>query len=54
MAINLNKLAVRISEKEGKKEQIDIAQIKETMKIMLEELAVEEQWEVLKLLTKYR
>lgn len=50
--INLHKLAVRIAEKEGKKQQVSIAQIKEILKIALGELKKENPNEVLKLLEK--
>ena len=39
--INQNKLAKSISEAEGKREEVNIAQIKEIMKITLEHLADE-------------
>ena len=37
--INLNQLAVDVARKEGKKKQVDIAQIKEVMSVTLDELA---------------
>lgn len=51
--INVNELARRVSELEGGKEELSIAQIKEVIRITLVELAVEEPVEVLKLLKRY-
>ena len=51
--IDLNKLAKKIAEKEGLKEQVNIAQIKEVLRVTLEELSQEAHWKVLKLLDKY-
>lgn len=37
--VNLNEFAQKIAEREGKKSQVNIAQIKEILKIILSELA---------------
>lgn len=50
--INLNKLAKRITLREGKKRQVNIAQVKEILSITLDELSKEKFSEVLKLLEK--
>lgn len=52
MAINLNEFAVSIAKKEGGKKQVNIAQIKEVLKIVLNKLRREKASEVLKLLGK--
>lgn len=52
--INQNILAKDISEVEGKKVQVNIAQIKEVMKCMLFELSRYTDKEVLTLIAKYR
>jgi len=52
--INLNTLAKEITAKEGKVKSLSIAQIKEVMKIMLEELAQEDVIDVLRLLKRYK
>jgi len=56
--INENDLALRVAKAEGKKEQIDIAQIKEVQKIILEELAKEKTKGnsdgILKLISKHQ
>lgn len=39
--LNLNKFARKIAKREGLKKQVDIAQIKEILRIVLEELARE-------------
>lgn len=39
MAVNQNVLVKRISEREGKKVEVNIAQIKEVVRLLLEELA---------------
>ncbi len=54
MRINLNHMARRISKKEAGKKEVDIAQIKEVMKLMLEELADEKTQDVTALLVRYR
>lgn len=38
MRINLNELAEKVAAREGKKHQVNIAQIKEIQKIVLQEL----------------
>ena len=46
--MNLNQLAVRLSELEGKKQQVDIAQIKEVLKclgVVLSGLSASESFE---------
>jgi hypothetical protein len=48
--INLNKLAIEIAKKEHGKKQVDIAQIKEILKISLNLLAKEKCSDVVKLL----
>lgn len=50
--INLNDMAKTIAEKEGGKRQVDITQIKEIMKIFLEELAKYSNVEVISLLNR--
>lgn len=52
--MNLNKLARKITEKEGKKKSLSIAQVKEVMRILLTELAFMEFSEVHKILNRYR
>ena len=52
--INLNKLAKTITLAEGKKKSISIAQVKEVLKITLQELTKEDPKEVIKLLKRYR
>jgi len=52
--LNLNELARKIAKKEGLKKQIDIAQIKEILRITLEELARRDLSKVLGTLAKYR
>jgi hypothetical protein len=52
--INQNILAKDISEAEGKKVQVNIAQIKEVMKCMLFELSHYTDKEILALVNKYR
>lgn len=57
MKINMNKLAKAIAEEEGLKDQLNIAQIKEVMRIMLAKLA--DEWHgnneagVVDLISKY-
>lgn len=36
MNINMNQLAVKICEREGKKKELDIAQVKEVLKVLTE------------------
>jgi hypothetical protein len=55
--VNLNKLAKRIAKKEGKKKQVSIAQIKEIMKLLFQELYKIEKkksGEVQKVLNRYK
>ena len=52
--VNLNKMATRITLKEGKKKSISIGQVKEVMKLTFQELAKIECFEVLKIVRKYR
>lgn len=51
--INLNDLAREIALEEGGKKQVSIAQIKEIMKIIFEELAQEKPSDVLKVIERY-
>jgi len=51
---NLNKMAERVAAIEGKKISLDIAQIKEVMKIVFEELAALPSTEVEEILKEYR
>lgn len=48
--INLNKLALQITEEEGGKQNLSIAQVKEVLRISLDLLAQEAPSDVLKLL----
>ena len=52
--MNLNELAREVTLKEGKKEQMSIAQVKEVMKILLEELAYMDSGDLEKTLKRYR
>lgn len=52
--INLNTLAKAITLREGKKESLNIADVKECLKITLEELGKFEDWEIIKLIRRYR
>lgn len=52
--MNLNELARKITLKEGLKESISIAQVKEVMKILFIELSLLEEKEVLAILKRYR
>ncbi|RLG17287.1 hypothetical protein DRN75_03835 [Nanoarchaeota archaeon] len=52
--INLNKFAKRIAKREGLKKQVNIAQIKEILRIILEELAMEDILKVLATLEDMR
>lgn len=54
MPINLNEMAVEIAEREGKKEQVNIAQIKEILAICLDLLSGHTNAEVVELLDKRR
>jgi len=51
--MNLNKLARTIALKEGKKKQVNIAQIKEILKIALTEISREPEDTQLKTIAKY-
>ena len=51
--MNLNKLAVEITKKEGKKISVSVSQIKEVMKIMFTKLAKMKEVEVKKILARY-
>lgn len=53
-ATNLNFLAARVAAREGKKKQVNIAQIKETIKATLEELRLLEDRDVIIILNRYR
>lgn len=48
--INLNRMAVDIARKEGKTKEVDIAQIKEVLGIVLDELAQYNLYRVWRLL----
>ena len=52
--VNLNKLARKITLKEGKKKSISIAQVKEVMKLMLIEIGKLTPEEAGKLIIRYR
>jgi len=52
--MDLNKFAREVAKIEGKKREVDIAQIKEILKIVLELLAEEPIEETLETLRKYR
>ena len=52
--MNLNKLARKITLREGKKKQMSIAQIKEVMKLVFQELSQMGFNEVLKILARYK
>ncbi|MBT9164042.1 MAG: hypothetical protein DDT23_00031 [candidate division WS2 bacterium] len=52
--MNENDLAVKITLLEGKKISINVAQVKELLKIILLELALMEESELLNLLRKHR
>ncbi len=54
MGINLNNFAIQIAKKEGKKKQVNIAQIKEILKITLQLLAKRKLLEVIRLLKRYK
>lgn len=53
MSINENELAVEISKQEGKKVPVDIAQIKEILRITLDRLACLQASAVLALIEKH-
>jgi uncharacterized protein (DUF2267 family) len=50
MAINQNELAVRIAEREGLRQSVNIAQIKEILRITIDLLSEESEEDVLSLL----
>jgi hypothetical protein len=55
--VNLNTLARTVAKREGKKKQVSIAQIKEIMKILFQELYKEEKKKpgaVQKVLNRYK
>lgn len=52
--IDQNDLAVRISQREGKKEEVNIAQIKEVMRLMFEVLADCRPSQVLELIESHK
>jgi predicted DNA-binding antitoxin AbrB/MazE fold protein len=52
--VNLNKVARNVTLKEGLKKSISIAQVKEVIKHLLNELSKKKNEEVEKLLEKYR
>ena len=54
MKINENRLAVAIARKEGGKTQVNIAQIKQVLKITLQILSKQKGSEVLALVEKHR
>ena len=51
--MNLNELARTITLKESGKQEVSIAQVKEIMKLLLEELCLLEPLELFKILKKY-
>ena len=53
MSVDLNELAKRITLEEGKKESVNIAQVKEVLRIALQELAKLSEDELMDLLSKY-
>jgi hypothetical protein len=52
--INLNKLAKEITEEEGMKEELSIAQVKEVMKILLTKMADMDIIELANILKRYK
>lgn len=52
--MDLNKLAIMVAKKEGLKQQVNIAQIKEIMKVLFNILADEDIREVERILRRYR
>lgn len=52
--MNLQKLAERVCKKEGKKISLPIGQVKEVIRILLDEFAVEDVIDVLRLLKSRR
>lgn len=53
MQINEHKLALRICENEGRKKAMSVAQIKECLRVTLEELSKEKPSSVLALVEKH-
>jgi len=54
MKINLNELAVTVAKKEGGKREVDITQIKQVMRIFLEELGQYSDEEILEVINSHR
>lgn len=52
--MNLNDIAREVTLQEGKEISLPIGQVKEVMKLMLEELGSESDIEILRLVNKYR
>ena len=52
--MNMNKLAKKITLMEGLKKNISIAQVKEVMKLLFQELSKKKDEEIAKLLKKYK
>ena len=52
--INLNKFAKKITDKEGKKESLSIAQVKEVMRLIFKKLAKMDALDVLRILARYK
>ena len=52
--MNLNALARKITLREGLRESVSIAQVKEVLRITLEELSEEKPSEVLRLVERHR
>ncbi len=51
--IDMNKLAITIAKKEKGNREVDITQIKQIMKILLEELALLEDDDLIALVARY-
>lgn len=52
--INMNKMAKLVSVGEAGKKEVNIAQIKETIKVFLEELALFDDKDIIELIKRYR
>jgi len=52
--MNLNTIARNIALKEGGAVNLKISDIKEVMRLFLEELATQDNWEITKILRRYR
>ena len=52
--IDLNELAIEITKREGKEQEVNIAQVKEVLKVTLGLIAQKSDVEVIELLQKYR